>query len=406
MVAVLEMLQKSDVSVAEVLKEFNAHDVDVGLLVPTKIGIEKSIMDATASVRDFLTLRAFHDYELQGKGPEHKVVRRAYYVFHDRVEETSVSLYRPETKNGDPRIWFGKLGAYADPFNLLALIVKGSDIYVVNCSKPGLLRTLQNPSAPLGAFSSTRPPTLSPDAAELLGMIEGVSRLGFIPSLRSGDTGVGMTLESQLGIATNSNRAPDFRGIEIKAKRISGRAASGRVTLFSQVPDWNLSPIGSAWNLLSQYGYLRNGKLRLNHEISARGPNSIGFLLRVDADRDWLRQNHFSMTSKTLTHLVTWQLRTLREALTSKHPQTFWVGARVRKRGGLEEFHYVQVQHTRKPKVHNFDALLESGVVTVDYLMSQKKEGGMAVRDHGYLFKIAPGDFGALFPPPAVYALC
>ncbi|RYF09311.1 MAG: MvaI/BcnI restriction endonuclease family protein, partial [Oxalobacteraceae bacterium] len=86
-----------------------------------------------------------------------------------------------------------------------------------------------------------------------------------------------------------------------------------------------------------------------------------------------------------------------------KHPQTFWVGAKVRGKHEAEEFHYVQIQHTRKPKVRNFDALLEGGQISVDYLMSQKTPGRSTVRDHGYLFKINPRDFDALFPPAEVH---
>lgn len=63
-----------------------------------------------------------------------------------------------------------------------------------------------------------------------------------------------------------------------------------------------------------------------------------------------------------------------------------------------------QVEHTKRPKVRNFDALLEGGLITVDYLMSQKGEN--KVRDHGYLFKMHPSDFDALFPPSKFHVLC
>jgi len=52
-----------------------------------------------------------------------------------------------------------------------------------------------------------------------LSKLQIISAKGFVDSLRSGDTGVGMTLETLLGIEANSNRAPDYFGIEIKAKR-------------------------------------------------------------------------------------------------------------------------------------------------------------------------------------------
>lgn len=397
------MLEKSDTDIAGVLKAFNAFEIDVGLIVPTKTGMEKSIMDATASVRDYLLDANFHDYEAQGQGKaENGVERRAFFVWPDRLEQTTASFYRPNTKNGDPRAWFYKLKGYAEPFNLLALLVDGDDLYVVNCSKPGLLKTLHDATTPLGDIAAKRRPSIDPAVVELLDMIRAISRKGFVPTLRPGDTGIGMTLETLLGIKANANKAPDYKGIEIKAKRLGGRSDS-RSTLFSQVPNWSLSPIGSAWNLLSTYGYERDGKLRLNHEIDAKGPNSIGFLLEVDAGRDWLKQTHLPKGEEKSKHVVTWEMEKLRERLAEKHPQTFWVGARCRGGREAEEFHYIQVQHTRKPKVRNLDALLEGGLVSVDYLMSQKTPGKKTVRDHGYLFKIHPNNFDALFPPSDVH---
>ena len=191
-------------------------------------------------------------------------------------------------------------------------------------------------------------------------MIREVSARGFVRTLRPGDTGIGMTLETLLGIEANRRKAPDYKGIELKAKRLpSGKP--NRVTLFSQVPNWKLSPIGSAWNLLSTYGYERDGKLRLNHEMNATAPNSIGLILEVDAARDWLKQNHRDPDTAVTRHVTTWEMENLRSRLKEKHPQTFWVGARCRGKGTAEEFHYVQVEHTRQPKVRNFDALIEGG---------------------------------------------
>ena len=49
------------------------------------------------------------------------------------------------------------------------------------------------------------------------------------------------------------------------------------------------------------------------------------------------------------------------------------------------------------------DYLLADGTVSLDLTMSQKTIN--SVRDHGYLFKIWPQDFSALFPPPLVHQL-
>ncbi|MEQ8676297.1 MAG: MvaI/BcnI family restriction endonuclease [Aggregatilineales bacterium] len=400
------MLEKSDINIASTLAMFNAAYLDVGLIVPTETGITKSIMDSTASIRDHLAEKGFHDYDTQEKGPDYKVIRNAFFVWPDRLENTTVSLYRPMTKNGDPRIWFSKMKSYADPYNLLAIIVHEDALYLVNCSVSDIMDSLKKYDSPLAMLSRVAQPKDDKVVLELLEMIRKVSLRGFVRTLRSGSTGVGMTLETLLGIAANTSQAPDYKGIELKAKRIRKGKQSTRVTLFSQVPDWKLSPIGSAWNLLEQYGYRNaNGRLQFYHEIDAKKSNSLGFMLELDATNDWLKQKHVDTENNIQRHLTTWELGNLRRRLLEKHPQTFWVGARCRGKGDNEEFHYTQIEHTKSPKIRNFDTLLEGGIISVDYTLSATDEMKKTVRDHGYLFKIHPRDFNALFPPSAFYDL-
>ena len=49
-----------------------------------------------------------------------------------------------------------------------------------------------------------------------LDKIKSINNEGWIKSLRRGDTGVGYTLETKLGIKANSKKKPDYKGIEIK----------------------------------------------------------------------------------------------------------------------------------------------------------------------------------------------
>ena len=103
------MLSLSDVNIEHYFRVFANIGVPVAFLVPTQTGYQKSIMDATAPVRELLKNSNIHNYEQQGQGPEEKVLIKSYFVFADKLQETVASLYRPKTKNGDPRIWFSKL---------------------------------------------------------------------------------------------------------------------------------------------------------------------------------------------------------------------------------------------------------------------------------------------------------
>ena len=138
-------------------------------------------MDATAGVRDYFYDKGFHNYDTQAQGQEAKVMKSAYFVRSTALEPASASLYRPKTKSGDPRLWFSKLKEYAAPYNLLAVLVHEDAVYVINCSDPDVLDSINRPNTPLGAISSTSKPTKNPLAEELLEMIRAISAKGFIP---------------------------------------------------------------------------------------------------------------------------------------------------------------------------------------------------------------------------------
>lgn len=87
------MLEKSDTSISDTLKAFNAFDLEAGFVAPTETAMRKSIMDATASMRDYLYDTKFHDYTTQGKGQkENGVLRKAYFVRPQSLVETNVTL--------------------------------------------------------------------------------------------------------------------------------------------------------------------------------------------------------------------------------------------------------------------------------------------------------------------------
>lgn len=63
--------------------------------------------------------------------------------------------------------------------------------------------------------------------------IEQVEKKGFIQSHRTGDTGVGKTLEDELGVEENSVQAADLGEVELKATR---RDSNSKLTLFTKAP--------------------------------------------------------------------------------------------------------------------------------------------------------------------------
>lgn len=404
-------LAKADRPITDVLRFFAEYGIEVALLVPTANGLAKRIMDAHASSRDFLKARGLHNYDEQPQGQYAKRIISATLVSMDKLRQTRASLYRPITKTGDPRIWITGLTDYAVAGNVLALMTDGRHLFVVNASNPRLLNSGQNPGSPLHDVLQRLAPATNPVAIELLGKLKDLAAAGYIRTLRSGPTGVGFTLETLLGIKANAKKTPDYKGIEIKASRAteSGRSTV-RSTLFSMAPDWSKSPY-SALRLLRTYGRDNEEGRRQIYCTLDNVPNpTFGFYLRVEDSAAEISSRRGVPRHKPLTmdeKVLAWSLDNLRLALQTKHRETFWIKAKTRGRGEREEFLYYEAQHTTGPLPANFEALIASGHIELDFLLSLKegRNGQERARDHGYLFKMWERDRDLLFAPAKRYAL-
>lgn len=399
------MLSSADRPIEDVIRLLAHRGVEAGFLVPTKTGLEKSILDAHDQLRAYFRKRRLHDYSAQPQGSDSKVVVDARLLGVDSASKSTASLYRPPTKNGDPRIWFTGLPKYAAPGNLLAVFAIDGELFVVNTSNEALLATANVPSSPFAKLLARIAAASAGPAEELLSKLREISAMGFVRTLRKGPTGVGMTLEKLLGIAANSSKLPDFKGIEIKASRTALRGSqANRITLFSRVPDWTRSAMPNALALLQTHGYDRNGRRQLNCSVKSE-PNSLGLRLRIVGE-----DLHVQRKKETGSQdVLVWQLAGLQSALEEKHRQTFWVKAVCKKDSdGTEMFHYTTVVHTRAPMVANLPSLLELGQVELDFVMHIVDKGDgkkPRSRDHGYLFKLHPKNMDLLFPPNVAHSL-
>lgn len=137
----LQRLRKaSSASLQEdILRQFRVamtkRGINYSLFIPTATGLKKSILDATGQVRLHFESEAFHDYAKQGKGPLNRVRKQAFFVTVGVAEPTTVSLYRPETKKGDPRMWFRGLGKFAQPNDVVAIVFHAGEPYLINLSE-------------------------------------------------------------------------------------------------------------------------------------------------------------------------------------------------------------------------------------------------------------------------------
>jgi len=198
---------------------------------------------------------------------------------------------------------------------------------------------------------------------------------GFISSKRKGNTGIGYTLETLLGLKENNIRLPDFGQIELKSKR---RSASSFVTMFTfNRGVWKL-PQSS---VIKKYGYRdRGGRKALKCTVTVR-PNPQGLKLATTKNALQLRDSKNNI-------IASWASDALMQYFTQKLPSLILVIANTQQgQRGKEQFHYTNAYLLNKPSKRGLLHSIRKGHVVVDLRMHLKSNG--QVRNRGTAFRVA-----------------
>ena len=374
--------------------------VEVGLFEVTSTQLEKSIIDANFSVRHAFASTGFHDYAAQPQGKDGKVLADLMLLTAGGLADTKISLYRPNTKAGDPRLWIYELEGLSPetiPGDLVAIAQDGDTCAAVNLSELSRAGTGLGSVEALFVHGSSAPSGI---AIELLAELRRIAATGPVITNKRGDTAVGYAIETALGIPANSSRAPDYQGIEIK----SGRSLDGNKnkTLFAKMFDKKRSPVGSYAGLLYQCGYLKDDGLKyLQCSVDGKAPNPQGLALSVDYESGFLNEHWKGPHGTEL--VAQWELSELTRALATKHSETFWVEAgEVQTAEGMG-FALTKVLHTSSPRLSALSLFLSDGTVFVDHTIREKSVGG--TRDHGMLFRTKAANLPRLFRVEGEYSL-
>jgi len=367
--------------------------IEYSMFEPTITGLKKSILDATRPVRSHFESENFHFYDKQGQGDDFKEIKTAYFVTVNSVEPSRVSLYRPKSKKGDPRMWFRNLNGFAQPFDQIAIVVFNDELYLLNFSHIELESLAAESAA--AAFITQYTGSKNSIADELLQKLREIAKAPIKVAV-VGDTAVGMAIELALNIAANSSKQPDYKGIELKG----GRSHKNRSNLFAQVAEWDISPCKSSADILDKYGYPRGDDFKLYCTISTQRMNPQGLQFFYDEPSDYLIEKDRDGKSVAI-----WPGKVLRDRLVEKHAETFWIQAKSTTIDGVEYFDLISVTHTKRPLVSQLLPMIQSGMITMDHLIKRKGGNKPTVSEKGPLFKINKRDLSFLFPEPKTYSL-
>ena len=377
----------------------------------TATGLKKSILDATTPMRTYFKENNVHDYALQNKGQDNKVIIKTYILTEYKEIETQTSLYRPETKDGDPRLWIYRLKETTEADDIHAIIAPTpTSLFVINLTKVDIVKCCESSLVnPIQDLISVFYHSSNLISNELLAILRSYENQWIDTDLRA-DTAIGRQVEALLGIDMNASKLPDYKGIELKSFR--SQRPSIKKNLFCKVPDWDISHLKSGAEIVDKYGYMSGGIKSYRNTLYCKAPNSQNLRLNMNYPDDLIEieedkiigENQF----KKIADVAVWRLQTLHECLLTKHHETFWIEVDTRIGDqGQEQFMFNKIEHTRNPIVSQFDILLEQSMITVDLLLGRPKvdletgkpkKGGDAVS-----FKIKKSAAGLLFPDSTIY---
>ena len=202
----------------------------------------------------------------------------------------------------------------------------------------------------------------------------------WVDSLRTGDTGIGYTLESLLGIQENNDMKADFLGIEIKSKRKKENQSTvhGKLNLFQQGPEWASKK--SAIERIQEIGLLNaNGLYSCYSQVTTK-PNNLNLALLPDASdlKVDLKKNDVSIGH--------WLNATLEARLMEKHTRAVFVLASEKITKTRNAYCYDELIYCEQPSINRFMDLISKNQLVFEFTMSQKENG--SVRNHGYPWRL------------------
>lgn len=216
------------------------------------------------------------------------------------------------------------------------------------------------------------------DLATLKKELQRIKNLGFIPTHRSGDTGIGKTLEDLLNIKENNIPLHDIQGVaELKAYR---KNAKSMLTLFTLEP----LPKGGDRDrmLLDNFGYSKrdNGRLKeLHSTLSCKRYNNQ--MLKLSVAKDKIR-----IQGKNNRLNIYWDIQSVEKKFDDKLPALVYVLTDTKEFKGKEFFHFNEAYLLSDFDFELFKKMVKKDQIVVDFRMYYRPNG--SVRNHGTGFRV------------------
>jgi len=211
--------------------------------------------------------------------------------------------------------------------------------------------------------------------SDLTTKLKEIAILGFVPTVRNGDTGIGHTFEKYFGITENNIPIPDIGGrVEIKTCR---KASSSMITLFTFNRAVWLKP---QIEIIREYGISVDSRINLYSTLFYGQKNERGLYIDFDETR-----NLISLCGKQFEILAQWDLYVIVGKFNSKLSRVLFVSAESQDIDGKEHFHFNEANILIEGDSRKFIKAMREGKIAIDIRMHLPQNRG--VRNHGTGFR-------------------
>lgn len=210
-----------------------------------------------------------------------------------------------------------------------------------------------------------------------------IEAMGYVKNHRSGNTGIGKTLEDLLGIEENNVPGPDTVGVELKSTR---RNSGGLKTLFCKEPPDSEKNIWTT-EMVKKLGYEDSkGRQALKVTVRMDEYNNQGWRLTSDEHGISVEHQDYGVTAR-------YPYDYLRDTYENKIPKMVFVKADVKTIDGTEHFWYNEGYYLDGFDTDEFLDMMRESVVTLDFRM-HLRSNGTSTRNRGTAWRIK--DFSRL----------
>lgn len=228
-----------------------------------------------------------------------------------------------------------------------------------------------------------------------------IKKMGFVECTRPNNTdgGIGNTFEDLLGVAENNKKEADFKGFEVKSKRLFN---SSYVSLFTKSPD---NPKRANSYLRENFGEIRDenhsDKKKLYASVFGHRDSTVysKYKMKLNVDR---QNNKLDLVIKDLKDknlaTVSWDFATLVKA-SIKMKDLLLVFADTKTVNNKNQYHFTEGEIYKDFDIDKFLKEIEKGGIMFDIRIGVYNSGKSygKTHDHGSGFRVKAQNFKNLY---------